>query len=45
MKIIEEDGMHASISHEDDYAVATVTLETTVEIYYWMLIFYNFCLK
>ena len=37
LKIIEEGGMHASISHEDDYAVAIVTLETRVEINYWSL--------
>ena len=35
LKIIEDCGMHASISHEDDYAVAMVTLETTIEIIYW----------
>ncbi len=35
---ILEDGMHANISHEDDYAIASVTLEKLFEIEFWWLI-------
>ena len=30
---ILENGMHANISHEDEYAVAMVTLETSINLY------------
>lgn len=31
--IIEDGGMHASISHEDNHAVAVVTLEKMHKVY------------